>query len=315
MSVAISSVVLALAWFTAVNLVMSAATCAVALLRPVRETQRPMLLLWLRLAPSAAAALFVLAVFLPAHASLEVAGTEEQFGFALLALAAIAVAMLGASAWRVGHAVRVCRQLRASFASASERIGDQHVVTIPGLPGVSLAGLFRTTILVGSVVREALTSEELAVAIAHETAHLRAQDNLKRLAMVAAPDFFRLTPTAGRLEQQWRDAVECAADSNAVAGDEARAITLASALVKVARLSETRTRGLTSPVWSTFYEGALLEFRVRRLVAGVQQGSGVPMPTPLSASMILFAAIAAAWAGGLPVALHQFSELLIRILP
>lgn len=310
MSVVASSVLLGLAWFTVVNLGASAAACAAASFRAVRETHRSSFLLALRLAPAILSILFVAGVFLPAHAGLEQNNGDERFGAVIWLLAACGAAMLASSAWRVIRAVRVWREWQAAFCHAAERHAGHDIVTIPGLPGVSLAGLFRTTIIIGADVREALTSEELDVAVAHEAAHLRSRDNLKRLAMVAAPDVFRLTPMAAWVEQQWRAAVECAADAHAVGGDSARAVTLASALVKVARLS---TPAMPSPVWSTFYEGALIEFRVRRLVAGAEPRHGGWM-LPVVALGTTVMAIAAAWTSGLPAALHHFTETVVLLL-
>jgi hypothetical protein len=90
---------------------------------------------------------------------------------------------------------------------------------------------------------------------------------------------------------------------------------LASALVKVARLSSDSASTLTSPVWSTLNDPPLLEMRVRLLVAPVP-----PAASHLSAKRL--AAIAAALALGLVIAVaalahavHQLTEASVRWLP
>ena len=54
--------------------------------------------------------------------------------------------------------------------------------------------------------------------------------------MFCAPDLFGWTRVARQLEERWQAEAECEADACAVRGDGQRAVMLASALVKVARL-------------------------------------------------------------------------------
>ena len=55
-------------------------------------------------------------------------------------------------------------------------------------PVMALVGVLRPRLLITRPVLEALTDEELRASVAHELGHWRAWDNLKRLAMRAAPD-------------------------------------------------------------------------------------------------------------------------------
>ena len=129
--------------------------------------------------------------------------------------------------------------------------------------GVSFFGIWRPTILVGSEARAALTPDELDLAISHEIAHRQSLDNLKRFMMHVAPDLFGWTGVARELEERWQTEAECEADASAAGGDGQRAVLLASALVKVARLGGMGHLRSPSPAWSAFHVPTLLELRVR----------------------------------------------------
>jgi beta-lactamase regulating signal transducer with metallopeptidase domain len=184
---------------------------------------------------------------------------------------------------------------------------------VPSFPGVSLAGVVRPRVLVGRTAREALTGAELDVAVAHELAHQRAGDNVTRLLMLCVPDLFGATRAARALESAWRAEAECRADAAAVNGDPRRAATLASALLKVARLAQPPPVATQSPVWSPFHEPRLLEARVKLLLANsfpsTRAGGAWIAPT------VIAAAIAGAWMFGGPEQLHEFTEFLVRRLP
>jgi beta-lactamase regulating signal transducer with metallopeptidase domain len=182
-------------------------------------------------------------------------------------------------------------------------------VDMPMLRGIALAGVFRPRVLVGASAREALTAAELDVAIAHELAHQRARDNLVRALMWCVPDFLGLMPAARRLETLWDAEAECLADARAVDGSEARAVCLASALVKVARLAPGPAHAY-APAWSTFHQAALLETRVRRLVTAPERACSQVRWLPLVCAALV--SFAVAWFSGLPAQLHALTEILIN---
>src|SRR5262249_34689178 len=132
-------------------------------------------------------------------------------------------------------------------------------------PIMALVGVLRPTLLITRGVVEALTREELRAAVAHELGHFRARDNLKRLAMRAAPDLLGMTPAAAAIETRWAWAAEHAADNRACDSEQARCA-LASALVKIARLTPPRTP-LAQPI-STLVDGGEIASRVQRLLSG-----------------------------------------------
>ena len=294
----LSTVVLTLAWFSAINAAGSGLAWIVASRASRRSAadgrrfsaQR---LFALRMLPLAVAVVFTVGIFMPVHWEYQSRDGVEYFGALLYGLAFLAVILTGASAIRVVTALGACRRLQKGWRG---RGGEgQRIVTDVAMPGLSLTGIFRTTIVVGRPVRDALTREELEVALAHEVAHRQAWDNLKRFAIFASPDFFGYTAAGRWVERQWNAEVECLADTSAVQGDASRATHLASALVKVARLAGAAARTPAMAVWSTFYEQALLEIRVRRLVDGTASPGHASERLPAALLVVTALAVYGAW--------------------
>jgi Zn-dependent protease with chaperone function len=306
-----SSVILGLAWFAAVNVAATIVLLA-ARLKADRlaagSHRRASVLLALRLLPFVLAVFVTGALFLPGHFMLEPESPfarGERVGGLLLVLAAAGAALVIRSASRAMKLLRAVSPIQTAPAKG--------VAIVDGaeLPGISLAGIFRPRVLIGRGVREALTPAELDVAIAHELAHDRANDNLTRLILYTAPDLFGATGAGRRLEAQWSAEAEYDADAGAACGDSSRAAVLASALVKVARLGGRQRAGQV--IWSTFHEPGLLEARVRRLVSGVQPPAPAsPYRAALSGTIV---AAATAWLFGVPEEIHHATEILIRLLP
>jgi Zn-dependent protease with chaperone function len=225
-----------------------------------------------------------------------------------LAVGVSGVGMILRSAFRLAAA---CRR-SARLSRETGRTGRQDragMRDVPLLRGIALAGIVRPRILIGSQARRLLSGDELEVALAHELAHKRTGDNFTRVLMHCAPDFLAATRTARRLETLWAGEAECLADAAAAGGNPARAAQLASALVKIGRLASAGQRW--SPEWSGLHNPALLELRVRRLVAGtpVQPGSSCwfRLAAAIGAAVVL-----GAWSLGLPAELHWLTERLLR---
>ena len=235
MRLLVSTLVLTLAWFSALNILSSLLVWLIAGgLRRGQSFVRPSAqwLFALRVAPFLVSSVFVIGVFLPVHLMFEGREGSEYFGALLWSGALLGVGLIGGSALRVVLAVRGYARLRRMWCGpAGER---RPIVSDCEILGISLAGILHPTIVVGRRVREALTREELDVALAHEVAHWQSWDNVKRFAMFASPDVLRFTRAANDLEHGWRAEAECLADARAVDGDASRAVNLASALVKVA---------------------------------------------------------------------------------
>ncbi|MGE5813294.1 MAG: hypothetical protein ACM36C_02300, partial [Acidobacteriota bacterium] len=127
---------------------------------------------------------------------------------------------------------------------------------------VVLDGLVKPRLLVSRSVVDGLTPEEFERAGAPELAHHRARDTAKRRLLAFAPDLVSRTSLARELEYDWKHSAEVEADADA-ARTEKQAVALASALVKVARLSEGKPRLDTGR--AAFHDGAPVAHRVRAL--------------------------------------------------
>jgi len=306
------SIVLSLAWFAAVNAGASAISVLVwVVIRKLGPARRPLLLVTVRLFPAVASLLFVGAMFVPSQWAFEPRDTEETFGLIWYALATVGATLLAKSVVRAVSIARVSWQFRLNEQAGM--LGRADVRQVDALPGVSLAGILRPRILVNSRVAEDLSAAELDVAIAHEVAHRDALDNFTRWAFVCAPDLLGGSAIAKRLEQEWCDAAEFRADARAIRGDKARALHLASALIKVARLSAVWTGRSPDPFWSTLHNSALLELRVKNLVNGL-----VPRPEPLPHPILMTAACLAGVVVVVPLVaetIHRLTESLVTLLP
>jgi hypothetical protein len=311
-----TTLILGLAWFAAINLVVSAVALAAAQLfddRLTASASRARRLLALRLAPALVSLSVTALVFVPAHIWLEPARPDEHIGGVPLMLAAAGLLLLLRAAFRSARAIRRTMQLATLTPQREVRRGATRILEVPGLSGVALAGIVRPRILIGTGARRVLTPAELDLAVAHERAHQRAGDNLSRVLIYCAPDVLGWVPQAGRLERLWEAEAECLADAAAANGNPDRATRLASALVKVARLASPADR-TWSPGWSTFHHATLLQTRVRLLVSGTRVAPATARYVPAAAACGL-AAVATAWMAGLPRQLHWLTEVLIAVLP
>jgi hypothetical protein len=316
-SAGLSTAILALAWFAAVN----AAASVVALVLSYRfadgvraSAGRARQLLAVRFLPFVAATIVAAGIFAPAHLVLEPPNADERYGVLPLTLAAGGLGLVINALWKYGRVAMASWRLGASLRSQMVRHRDARFVEMPLLPGIALAGILRPRVLIGCRARQMLTPAELDVAIAHELAHQSAWDNVTRVMMQCTPDFFGYTPAAGRIERLWEGEAECLADARAVQGDSGRATSLASALVKVARLAVKPDRAPYAPVWSTFHQSALLETRVRLLVRERPAEDSVESYVKVL-SLCIVASIGSAWFVGAPDAMHRLTEAMLALLP
>jgi beta-lactamase regulating signal transducer with metallopeptidase domain len=131
-------------------------------------------------------------------------------------------------------------------------------------PIVALVGVFAPTLIAARAVIDACTHEELTAIVSHERGHLHSRDNMKRWLLASAPDFLRWTPIHHEICAAWHDAAEDAADDVATGRDEVARASLATLLVKIARLApETSWPAATV---SSFVQRDGLARRVRRLL-------------------------------------------------
>jgi Zn-dependent protease with chaperone function len=198
-------------------------------------------LLALRILPFALAILFVGGLCVPSYLWLEPAATAERVG-----LLSVVLGLLGALTWsvsvaRTAHSLasslrhnRLCRLVGEEIRVPGE--SSSLVIVENDAPLLALSGLIRPRLLISSGVLHALSSEELDTALAHEQAHRRSRDNAKRFLLLLAPDIFPFVRPLRTLERAWSKFAEWAADDQAAGGDANRAVSLAAALVHVARM-------------------------------------------------------------------------------
>jgi Zn-dependent protease with chaperone function len=237
---------LCLASFFAVNaaaglLTSFASRAAVRIAESMRARCAARFLLAVRLLPCALGIAAVLALCVPSYLWLEPQTSSERIGWACLALA-----LLGTAGWLVSLA-RVIRALAFSVRSnrAWQRTGcetmlrgelSKAVIIEEDAPLLALVGVFRPRLVVSQAVLRALSAEELHLALQHENAHRISRDNLKRLFLLLAPASIPFLRDVSSLEQCWTKFSEWAADDEAVRGDSHRALSLAAALLRVARM-------------------------------------------------------------------------------
>jgi beta-lactamase regulating signal transducer with metallopeptidase domain len=234
----------------------------------------------------------------------------ERVGPVALVVAAAGLGLIAAGAARALVSLRrtevIRRALLRSARAFTPRLPIESYSIESPFPIVALVGLIVPRLFVARTVVEACTPDEFAAVVSHEMGHARERDNLRRLGLAAAPDVLGIMPVARRMHDDWAAAAELAADEWAAttAGD---GLSLASALVKVARIATSQSAPLTA---SALYDGRPIAARVERLVnppaAAVR--STLPAWTRLAAVTVVVAVSLAS----LPL-LHEFAELLLRI--
>jgi len=226
------------------------------------------LLLVLRLSPVAVAAFIVSALCVPSYLWLEPDANAERVG-----IACCFAALLGVALWTTSLA----RVLRAIFVSLRyrrrcEREGNATLVSNQQAPllvvdtesaTLALAGVIRPRIVVSRGVLQALLPHQLDAALEHERAHQFSRDNLKRFLLLLAPGIFPLSRGFAAMDRSWARFTEWAADDRAAAGNSQRSLSLAEALVRVARMGASPR---TSFVSCLIEDGRDLFIRVDRLL-------------------------------------------------
>jgi beta-lactamase regulating signal transducer with metallopeptidase domain len=235
-------------------------------------------------------------------------------GPACLAAALMGLAVWGSSIARATRAlarslqhIRQCRRQSREMRLPGER---KAAWVIEGTaPCVMLAGVFRPRMVISRGVVAALSAEQLSAVVRHERAHGASRDNLKRLLVLLAPGILPFASGFRNLERAWAKISEWAADDRAAAGKARRSLSLAAALVRVARLgSAASTPALAT---SLMADGADLSERVDRLLRPARSTARRPQREPIltaSAGLLLTGALIAVMAH--PVTLHSAHECL-----
>lgn len=249
-------------------------------------------LLAARLLPVTFAVAIVAGLCVPSYLSLEPRGIVERVG-PLCALAALMTATL----WGLS----IYRGLRALLYSLPE---------LPS-PVLALVGIFHPKLVISREALAVLSPEELQSAIRHEQAHQLSRDNLKRLSILFAPDLFPFWNGFSRLDQAWAKFAEWAADDHAAGEDVERAISLAAALVRVARLTPPSK---PIPLMTAFLADASdLSARVERLLS-TERWPAHRRNIAVPAIMLLFIGLLLSLAAQTAIlnSVHQLLERLIH---
>ncbi len=314
---------LAFTWFLALNVALSLAVAAVASrasagLATSAPALRARVLLGLRLLPAVASILFVAGVFLPSFLELEPRDFDEAFGVTTIAFAVLSCALLSGALWRGAAALRDAIKRSRSWIDRARPVAlagspaPVFCLDAP-TPAMTLVGVFRPKLLVTSPLLDLLTPEELRAAVSHEVGHLGSWDNLKRLAMRATPDALSALGASRKLEHDWAFAAEHAADARA-AHDPATGLALASALLKIARLtpSVASEQVLASPLVG----GDAIVSRILRLTEGaVENRPSLGARLAAAAAFATLLVTLVATYRPLLATVHQVSEVLVRVLP
>lgn len=322
---------LSLACFFLVHLALGAmVACAasrcVALADRMKPRNAARFLLVLRLFPACGALLAVIAICVPSYLWFEPKGASEDIGAACLAAALLAILICGISIARGASAVVASRRFIRDCQRAGEKIliaGEPAwVVNRPGRI-IALAGIFRPEVLISRDVisrdvisrdsTPALDAEGLDAVLRHERAHAESHDNLKRLALLLAPDVLPFLHRGfAAIEHAWAKFAEWAADDYAAMGDPQRSMSLAAALVRVARIPA----GAPTPAVLTPFIDGDFSARVDRLLNGAAPVDLKWSPSFSTSAIWATACIAAAIAFLLlrPAALLSAHELLERLI-
>lgn len=276
-------------------------------------------LLVLRILPASIALVAVLGVCVPSYLRFEQNLRLEEAGGFCLSVSFLAIALW---ALAIGRGIRAgVDSLR--FAQLCRRSGK--AMSLPGQPWRALVirvdapfvaqiGVFRPQLVISKPLLDELSRDELSAALIHERAHWIARDNLKRLIFAFLPDVFPLWPGFKTLERNWAVFTERAADDCVAALGENPKLSLASALIRLARLSAGQ-RPSWVPVASSPLGGSDdLAARVRRLLAADEGHAIYPrrINVPLAlATIFATTGLAIAWSATLPSA-HLLLERLLH---
>jgi len=222
---------------------------------------------------------------LPAFLVYEPLDTDETVSWKLVVVVAIAMFGIAAAVFRILASWWQTRRLIADWRGNAVPItlaahGLRSYKLRHRFPVFAVVGIFRPRLFIAEQVFETLEEGEIAAVIQHELGHIAAFDNLKRLALSLCGDIL-VAPVGRSLEQAWSKAAENAADEYAVrtGSGATTALSLASALIKIARIIPNEPEPPMPAASYAFERGHSLAERVQRLLALADQDEVPARPT------------------------------------
>lgn len=270
----------------------------------------------LRLIPAVGGMLLTGCLVTPAFLRFEPARDAEQPGPVLLLLGAGGMFVLVAGGVRILRAVSLTRRLRRRWLASASTLPaldgkmPAHLIDVP-YPLVAIVGILRPVLVVSRKVAGGCSANEVQLIAAHEQAHLRARDNLKRLIIDGCPDVLRWTRTGREIAEAWSASAEDAADDAATQGDRLARIALAGVLLRVARMAVS---GSPAPGFASALVGLSgVERRVRRLAESGPRPSGSRTGLYVVGAIVAVALATAAINQQLLVLTYSAAELIVGL--
>lgn len=300
--------------------------------RPARNfsaRSRAEILFLMRVSPPALAIIAVVAFLVPSFLTHEPYSTAEVVSGKLAALAIVSAAGVGFALWRGVRSWLATRALLQKWLATADQI-ESLGIDIPTFrlphpfPIIAVVGTITPRLFIAEHVLRTLSEEELSAAIAHECGHLAARDNLKRSLLRVCRDALMIVPCGRALDRAWAETAESAADEHAAQESPAKALELASALVKIAKMIPNGTCAAL-PVAAFLVgneETQGVKARIARLleIASSQHQRRVPNSGSArilaALSLSLFVMVGAMVAGNAQILLtvHSLIEHAVRLL-
>jgi hypothetical protein len=289
----------------------------------LRPDTRARLLFGLRVMPIVVSFALILAFILPAFLLYEPLHSGETVGLKLSIVIGLTTFGIAAALFRMFGSWWRTRRLILDWSRNSVpvmmRSASMPVFKLRHpFPVFAIVGIVRPRLFIAEQVLDALEADEIAAVIGHEFGHIAAWDNLKRLAMKLCGDIL-IVPLGRSLDTDWSEVSERAADEYAVGlGSRSTALSLASALIKIARILPDKPLPPMPAVSYIVQADESLALRIRRQLALAEQESFTTnrsgrFLTPVVA-LIAIPLIILATNGRLLEGVHGISEAVLAIL-